>query len=99
MPPRARKRQSRDFSHPAQPGYAAAPTHTHEHCFRLVIERVRGEDMVGLGRAGGSGKEPVARRARRLLQSCPRFLAAPARNAVWHSESSREAPHRLRLVR
>src|SRR5215468_6967522 len=49
-------------------------------------------------RRGRRRKQPVARRARRLLQSAPRLLALPAYGAMGHAEPACKLLDRARLA-
>ena len=88
----------RSVRHAGEPGQAAAAGKTQQHRFRLIIERVRGQDMLIAGAHRGLREERIARDARRFLQSGFRLYSAPAQRAMRHAEPARQPLDRRRFA-
>ena len=79
----------RRVRHAGEPGQTAAAGETKQHRFRLIVERVRCEDVFVSGARRGFRQQPVAREARRLLQAGLRL--SPRQRSVRCAIPSRRA--------
>ncbi len=84
--------------HGAKPGQPAAAHHPDQHGLGLIVERVRGEDAVRLGGARRLRQQPIARRARRFLQSGVGFLPRQRRVRCGTPSLRANALDRTRLA-
>ena len=88
------KRQRRHASHAAKATDAASPTHANQHGLGLIIQRMRGKDVIGPQCAGKGREQSITCDPRGLLQPGFRLLAAPAQSAVSHAQPARQTFHR-----
>ena len=68
------ERQRRGVCHAGEPEQPAAAGEAEQHGLRLIVERVRSEDMGKAGARGDLREQRVARVTRRFLQAGSRFL-------------------------
>ena len=80
--------------HSGEAGETAAAGEPKQHRLRLIVERVRRQDMFVSATQGRFRQQLITHVARRLLQAGFRFRAAPMHRAMRHAEPARQALHR-----